>query len=73
MQLLLIEDHKDIAANIAEYFAARGDSVTHAVNGENGLRLALEGTRNQVRFQAAAHAAQLLRRCLTEVPPPPRR
>ena len=39
----------------------------------NGLRLALEGTRNQVRFQAAAHAAQLLRRCLTEVPPPPRR
>ncbi|HWK75606.1 MAG TPA: response regulator transcription factor [Povalibacter sp.] len=42
MQLLLIEDHKDIAANIAEYFAARGDSVTHAADGTTGLRLALD-------------------------------
>jgi len=42
MQLLLIEDHKDIAANIAEYFAARGDSVTHAGDGTAGLRLALD-------------------------------
>ena len=48
MQLLLIEDHKDIAANIAEYFAARGDSVTHAVNGENGLRLALDNPYDAV-------------------------
>lgn len=41
MQLLLIEDHKDIAANIAEYFAARGDTVEHAVDGLAGLDLAL--------------------------------
>jgi len=48
MQLLLIEDHKDIAANIAEYFAARGDSVTHAGDGESGLRLALDNQYDAV-------------------------
>jgi len=42
MQLLLIEDHKDIAANIADFFEARGDSVAHATDGDNGLQLALE-------------------------------
>jgi DNA-binding response OmpR family regulator len=42
MQLLLIEDHHDIAANIAEYFEARGDVVTHASDGEQGLQMALE-------------------------------
>ena len=41
MQLLLIEDHKDIAANIAEYFGARGDAVAHATDGPRGLELAL--------------------------------
>lgn len=41
MQLLLIEDHKDIAANIAEYFAARGDAVAHAAEGHSGLQMAL--------------------------------
>lgn len=41
MHLLLIEDHQDIAGNIAEYFAARGVSVTHAVDGPSGLELAL--------------------------------
>ena len=42
MQLLLIEDHHDIAANIAEYFEARGDAVAHASDGEQGLQMALE-------------------------------
>ena len=41
MHLLVIEDHADIAANIAEYFEARGDLVTHAVDGAAGLELAL--------------------------------
>jgi DNA-binding response OmpR family regulator len=40
MHLLLIEDHKDIAANIAEYFEARGDVVAHALDGESGLAMA---------------------------------
>ena len=40
MRLLLIEDHHDIAANIAEYFEARGDSVSHASDGESGLEMA---------------------------------
>src|SRR5262245_43664894 len=41
MHLLLIEDHRDIAANIAEYFEARGDTVEHAIEGLQGLQLAL--------------------------------
>jgi len=40
MNLLLIEDHRDIAANIAEYFETRGDVVTHALDGESGLLMA---------------------------------
>lgn len=40
MKLLLIEDHRDIAANIAEYFEARGDVLVHAVDGESGLAMA---------------------------------
>src|SRR4029453_17006941 len=40
MNVLLIEDHQDIAANIAEYFEARGTGVVHAFDGETGLGLA---------------------------------
>jgi DNA-binding response OmpR family regulator len=40
MNVLLIEDHRDIAANIAEYFEARGDVVSHALDGETGLQMA---------------------------------
>jgi DNA-binding response OmpR family regulator len=40
MNVLLIEDHKDIAANIAEYFEARGNQVAHAFDGEAGLDMA---------------------------------
>lgn len=42
MHLLVIEDHSDIAANIAEYFEARGDDVVLAADGESGLQMALE-------------------------------
>ncbi|HLS80443.1 MAG TPA: response regulator transcription factor [Steroidobacter sp.] len=41
MRLLLIEDHADIAANIAEYFAAKGDAVVHMSDGAQGLQEAL--------------------------------
>ena len=41
MRLLLIEDHRDIAANIAEFFEATGDTVEHVLEGERGLQLAL--------------------------------
>jgi DNA-binding response OmpR family regulator len=42
MNLLLVEDHHDIAANITEYFAARGDEVDHAADGKRGLQMALQ-------------------------------
>jgi DNA-binding response OmpR family regulator len=41
MHLLLIEDHADIAANITEFFEARGDVVAHAFDGDEGLQQAL--------------------------------
>jgi DNA-binding response OmpR family regulator len=41
MNLLLIEDHADIAANITEYFEGRGDGVVHVVDGTTGLQKAL--------------------------------
>jgi DNA-binding response OmpR family regulator len=41
MRLLLIEDHRDIAANIAEFFEASGDSVEHVLDGDRGLQLAV--------------------------------
>jgi DNA-binding response OmpR family regulator len=40
MRILLVEDHRDIAANIAEYFGARGEVVQVAFDGANGLELA---------------------------------
>ncbi|MGC3980343.1 MAG: response regulator transcription factor [Steroidobacteraceae bacterium] len=43
MRILLVEDHHDIAENISDYFAARGDVVTHAGDGLQGLTQA----RNQ--------------------------
>ena len=43
MHLLLVEDHKDIAENIKEYFVARGSHVEHAADGLSGLKLALSG------------------------------
>ena len=43
MRILLIEDHADIAANVADYFTAKGDSVRIARDGLTGLQLAREG------------------------------
>jgi DNA-binding response OmpR family regulator len=43
MRILLIEDHRDIAANIAEYCEAKGDSVHIAADGITGLALARGG------------------------------
>ncbi|MET0986877.1 MAG: response regulator transcription factor [Steroidobacteraceae bacterium] len=43
MRLLLVEDHKDIAENIKEYFIARGAQIEHAADGLAGLKLALGG------------------------------
>jgi DNA-binding response OmpR family regulator len=39
--LLLIEDHRDIAEMIAEYFERRGFAIDHAADGVTGLHLAV--------------------------------
>ena len=44
MRILVVEDHHDIAANVAEYFGAKGDSVRIAADGATGLDLALNET-----------------------------
>lgn len=41
MRLLLIEDHRDIAANISEFYEARGATVHHELDGSDGLHRAL--------------------------------
>ena len=41
MHLLLIEDHQDLADNVCEFFAARGDHVVHESNGIQGLERAM--------------------------------
>jgi DNA-binding response OmpR family regulator len=48
MHLLLIEDHADIAANIAEYFEARGVAVEHAADGCSGLQKAMDGAYDAI-------------------------
>jgi DNA-binding response OmpR family regulator len=40
MRILLIEDHRDIAANIADYFSGKNAFVTVANDGPSGLELA---------------------------------
>jgi DNA-binding response OmpR family regulator len=48
MRILLIEDHRDIAANIAEYCEARGDTVQTAADGLSGLKLARAGEHDVI-------------------------
>ncbi|HTE42727.1 MAG TPA: response regulator transcription factor [Steroidobacteraceae bacterium] len=48
MRILLVEDHRDIAANIAEYCEARGDSVQIAADGLTGLKLARSGEHDVI-------------------------
>jgi DNA-binding response OmpR family regulator len=40
MRILVIEDHKDILANISEYFTLKGCEVVGALDGLTGLHLA---------------------------------
>ena len=40
MQILLVEDHPDIAENVCEFLAAKGHQVNHVLTGEDGLNQA---------------------------------
>ena len=42
MKILLIEDNREIATNICEYFSLEGHTVIHKVDWESGLDRALE-------------------------------
>lgn len=42
LHILLVEDHKDIAKNIAEYMEQKGHVLDFAENGTHGLALAFE-------------------------------
>ncbi|MGF1529667.1 MAG: response regulator transcription factor [Candidatus Competibacterales bacterium] len=41
MQVLILEDNSDIAANVGDYLEARGWTVDFALDGQRGLQLAL--------------------------------
>ena len=43
LKILLVEDERDIAANIWDFLEGRGHVVDHVVDGERGLSRALEG------------------------------
>ena len=43
LRILLIEDQRDIAANIWDYLEHRGFVMDHAGDGASGLRMALDG------------------------------
>jgi DNA-binding response OmpR family regulator len=43
LKILLVEDERDIAANIWDYLERRGHLVDHVIDGERGLARALEG------------------------------
>lgn len=43
MKLLIVEDNRDIAENIADYFEPLGHNLDFAYDGEQGLKLALAG------------------------------
>lgn len=43
LNLLIVEDQADLAANIWDYFSRRGHSIDHAADGVSGLRMALAG------------------------------
>ena len=43
LRILLIEDQRDIAANIWDFLEHRGFVMDHAVDGATGLRMALDG------------------------------
>lgn len=43
MNLLIVEDQTDLAANLWDYFSRRGHVVDHAADGQTGLRMAMTG------------------------------
>jgi DNA-binding response OmpR family regulator len=48
MRILVIEDHKDILANISEYFTLKGYEVDGALDGLTGLHLAVTGNYDAI-------------------------
>jgi len=48
LRILLIEDQRDIAANIWDYLEHRGFVMDHAGDGVTGLRMALEGNHDVI-------------------------
>lgn len=48
MRILVIEDHKDILANITEYFTLKGCEVTGALDGLSGLHHAVTGNYDAI-------------------------
>lgn len=48
MKILIVEDNRDIAANIADYFESRGHEMDFADDGLRGRELALDGDHDVI-------------------------
>lgn len=53
LDILLVEDNPDLAANISDYLEARGHRIHYAADGEAGLREALVGAFDVVLLDVA--------------------
>lgn len=53
MHVLLVEDNRDIAANVFEYFEPRGHVLDYASDGPSGVRLALDNNPDLIVLDLA--------------------
>lgn len=63
LKLLTVEDQPDVAANIWDYFQARGHIVDHAADGATGLRRAMAETFDVIILDLGLPRLDGLRLC----------
>ena len=75
LKLLLIEDNRDLVANIREYFSSHGHVIEFAYDGERGLRQCLSGHYDVIILDVGLpkmdgfHLMEQLRRQSNYAPP----
>jgi DNA-binding response OmpR family regulator len=63
MRILIVEDNRDIAANLYDYFENRGHAADHAADGVTGLHLAATNDYDAIVLDLALPALDGLELC----------
>ena len=63
MRILIVEDNRDIAANLYDYFENRGHAADHAADGVTGLHLAATNDYDAIVLDLALPALDGLEQC----------